>query len=63
MSREDLKAALLQQGPQGEETMTTIAEEFIQEGIVESTINFLQIRFGDVPHEIITRLNQIENIK
>ena len=32
VSRQDLRAALLQQGPLGERTMMTIAEAFIQEG-------------------------------
>ena len=69
VSRQDLRAALLQQGPQGEKTMMTIAEEFIQEGVelgiqkgfVNSTTTFLQARFGSVPQAVIDRLKQVED--
>ena len=38
VNREDLQTALLRQGTQGEHTMATIAQEFIQEGIEQGKL-------------------------
>ena len=66
VSRQDLRAALLQQGPIGEKTMMTIAEEFIQEGkvegIVESIEDIIKIRFGSLPAAFRDRLNHLEDM-
>ena len=63
VSREALEQALLDLGPQGEQVMATIAQEYIQQGLEQglerSIIRILQRRFGDLPPELPGRLAAI----
>ncbi len=78
VSREDLQAALLRQGAEGERAMMTIAQEFIQQGIdqgieqgieqglQDSILDLLAVRFGDVPPEIVqwvTAVSQQDSLR
>jgi predicted transposase/invertase (TIGR01784 family) len=63
VSREDLQTALLRQGAEGERAMTTIAQEFIQQGIEQgieqSIIRILQQRFGKLSSELSLHLGKL----
>ncbi len=67
VKREDLQQVLLRQEAQGEQTMTTIAQEFIQEGIEEGQIQTLQenildllnIRFGLASAEVTQQVTAV----
>ena len=37
-------------------------QEGIQEGILQSIVDALTVRFGEVSDEIVTRLDQVENV-
>ena len=63
------QAAIVADLPQGDETMTTLAEQLryegfqqgVQQGVQENILQLLRLRFQTVPNSIITRLTAIQD--
>lgn len=74
VSREDMRAALLQQDAAGEQMMTTIAQEFIEQGIEqgiergqiqtlqEEILALLNIRFGLASERVAERVTAVTDV-